>query len=139
MAVERFALPLYLRVEDRNAMAHGVEVRMPFLDHRVVSLAFRLGARWKLHGEYTKVVLRAAMEGRIPEAVRKRVGKFGFPTSANSWFCTTLLQHCQDVLSSHATRESGVWNIPEIHRALDRRDRGSEDLGGRLSDVVELA
>jgi len=139
MSVERFALPLYLRIEDRNAMAHGVEVRMPFLDHRLVSLAFRLGARRKLHGEYTKVVLREAMEGRIPEVVRKRVSKFGFPTSANSWLRTTLLQHCKDVLSSRATRESGVWNIAVIHRALDRHKGGSEDLGGRLFDVVEFA
>ena len=139
MSVERSALPLYLRVEDRNAMAHAVEVRMPFLDHRLVSLAFRLGARWKLHGEYTKVVLRAAMEGRVPEIVRRRVIKFGFPTSANSWLRTTLLQHCKDVLSSRATRESGVWNIAEIQRALDRYVRGREDLGGRLFDVVEFA
>ena len=138
-SIEQSALPLYLRVEDRNAMAHGVEVRMPFLDHRLVSLAFRLGARWKLHGEYTKVVLRAAMEGRIPEVVRKRVSKFGFPTSANRWFGTTLLQHCKDVLSSRATRESGVWNMAEIHRALDRHKRGSENLGSRLFDVVEFA
>src|SRR5690606_7835445 len=38
-------LPLHLRVEDRNSMAHGIEVRLPFLDYRLVSLAFRLGPR----------------------------------------------------------------------------------------------
>ena len=139
VSVARSALPLYLRVDDRNAMAHAVEVRMPFLDHRLVSLAFRLGARWKLRGQYTKMVLREAMEGRVPEIVRTRVKKFGFPTSANTWLRTTLLQRCRDILSSRSTRESGVWNIAEIHRALDRPSDGDNNLGGRLFDVVEFS
>ena len=44
-SVEIESLPLYLRIEDRNSMAHGVEVRLPFLDYRLVTLAFSLGAR----------------------------------------------------------------------------------------------
>jgi asparagine synthase (glutamine-hydrolysing) len=71
-SLEHEPLPLYLRVEDSNSMAHGVEVRLPFMDYRLVSLAFRLGAQWKLHNEYGKFVLRQAMRERIPEIVRTR-------------------------------------------------------------------
>jgi asparagine synthase (glutamine-hydrolysing) len=138
-SVERSSLPLYLRVEDRNSMAHAVEVRLPFLDHRLVSLAFRLNSEWKLQGAYTKVVLRMAMRGRIPEAVRSRVQKFGFPTSANNWFQTVFFERCRDLLTSRATRESGVWNVPEIERALDRHGRGIGNFGERLFDITQFS
>ena len=138
-SVERANLPLYLRVDDRNSMAHGVEVRMPFLDHRIVTLAFRLGAAWKLRGEYTKVVLRQAMRGRIPEIVRNRVPKFGFPTSANDRLGAALLERCRDVLASRATRESDVWNVAEVGKSLDRHERGIENEGARMFKLMQLA
>jgi asparagine synthase (glutamine-hydrolysing) len=137
-SVERSNLPLYLRVDDRNSMAHGIEVRMPFLDHRIVTLAFRLGAGWKLSGQYTKVLLRQAMRGRIPEVVRERVPKYGFPTSANQRLGPALVARCRDVLASRATRESGVWNVAEISKALDAHERGVVDAGERMFKVMQL-
>ena len=137
-SVERSPLPLYLRVEDRNSMAHAVEVRLPFLDHRLVTFAFRLGATWKLRGAYTKFVLREAMRGRIADTVRQRATKFGFPTSVNEWFRGRLYERCRDVLASRAIRESGVWNIGELDRALTRHKNGVEILGNQLFDVVQF-
>ena len=137
-SVERSPLPLYLRVEDRNSMAHAVEVRLPFLDHRLVLFAFRLGASWKLRGAYTKVVLREAMRGRIADSVRQRATKFGFPTSVNEWFRGRLYERCRDVLASRAIRESGVWNVAELDRALTRHKNGVEVLGNQLFDVVQF-
>ncbi|HEX5045995.1 MAG TPA: asparagine synthase (glutamine-hydrolyzing) [Gammaproteobacteria bacterium] len=119
LSVERAALPLYLRVEDRNSMAHAVEVRMPFLDHRLVSLAFRLRSRWKLSGPYTKAVLRTAMEDKIPEVVRTHVQKLGFPSTTNGWFMGKLREYCRDALSSRALRESDIWNLAEVERSLE--------------------
>lgn len=137
-SVERSALPLYLRVEDRNAMAHGVEVRLPFLDYRLVTLAFRLGSHWKLRGEYTKFVLRAAMRGRIPEIVRTRVQKFGFPTSAEHILQTVLLERCRDLVSTRAVRESGVFNIREVDRLLNA-ERTDATFSKRLFQITQLA
>lgn len=138
-AVEQAHLPLYLRTEDRNSMAHGVEVRLPFLDYRLVSLAFRLGNEWKMSGEYTKVLLREAMRHRIPDAVRTRVQKFGFPTAAASWFREELRAPLQDLLTSRAVRESGLWNLPKLQRDLRRHQSGQVNLSGRLFDVVQLS
>jgi asparagine synthase (glutamine-hydrolysing) len=137
-SVERSPLPLYLRVEDRNSMAHAVEVRLPFLDHRLVAFAFGLDGWWKLRGAYTKVVLREAMRGRIPEPIRQRATKYGFPTSVNEWFRGRLYERCRDVLASRAVRESGVWNLPELDRALTNHKNGSEMLGNQLFDVVQF-
>jgi asparagine synthase (glutamine-hydrolysing) len=118
-SVEQAALPLYLRVEDRNSMAHAVEVRMPFLDHRLVSLAFRLRSRWKLSGPYTKALLRTAMEGRIPEVVRTHVRKLGFPSTTSDWFVAKLHDYCGDLIASRSVRESGLWNLAEVERSLE--------------------
>jgi asparagine synthase (glutamine-hydrolysing) len=120
-------------------MAHAVEVRLPFLDHRLVTFAFRLESRWKLRGEYTKFILRAAMQGRIPEIVRTRAQKFGFPTSANKWLHTVLFERCRELLASRSMRESGVWNIRELDRALSSKERCAVALGDRLFDFVQFA
>lgn len=78
-------LPQLLHCEDRNSMAHGVEARVPFLDHRLV--AFTLGLRdgHKLSGGMTKRVLREAMAGVLPEPVRQRTDKLGFATPEAVW------------------------------------------------------
>lgn len=139
VALEEAHLPLYLRTEDRNSMAHGVELRLPFLDYRLVSLAFRLGSEWKIRGEYTKVLLREAMAGRIPEIVRTRVQKFGFPTAAAQWFRGPLREPLRDLVASRAVRESGLWDLRQVDRDLERHERGESNQSGRLFDVAQLS
>jgi asparagine synthase (glutamine-hydrolysing) len=137
-SLERTPMSRILRVEDRNSMAHGVEVRLPFLDYRLVSLAFRLGSEWKLRGPYNKFVLREAMRQRIPEPVRARAEKFGFPTSADAWLRGEHYEPFRDLLASRATRESGLWQIARVEQALERHRRGEISIGGRLFDVAQM-
>ena len=59
-----------LRYTDRNSMAHSREVRLPFLDHRLVELCFRLPFEYKLNGASTKDVMRRALRDVLPEEVR---------------------------------------------------------------------
>ena len=114
-ALEKGLIPVYLRVEDRNAMAHGVEARLPFLDHRLVSLLFSLPAEWKMRGPWTKYVVREAMRGRIPEIVRTRFDKFGFPTGAGQW-AAAWREPVFDLLGSRAARERGIYDVDRILR-----------------------
>jgi len=138
-SVEVSKLPLYLRVEDRNAMAHGVEVRLPFLDYRLVEIAFSAGAQRKLHGARTKCLLRDAMQGRIPESVRTATRKFGFPTSIDSWMRGPLYEPLRDLLSSRVVRESGVWNNDAVAAALEQHRSGVRNHAAQLFDVVQLS
>lgn len=137
-SVEASPLPLYLRVEDRNSMVHGVEVRLPFLDYRLVNLAFSLGSEWKLKGPYTKRLLREAMRGQIPEIVRTRVHKFGFPTSVESWLRGPLYEPLRDLLTSRLVRESDLWNNSAVTAALEQHRTGAANHGARLFDVAQL-
>lgn len=78
-------LQMLLRFEDRNSMAHSVESRVPYLDHRLVEFALGLPDDYKLAGGVTKRVLRAAMTGILPERIRTRVDKIAFATSEARW------------------------------------------------------
>ncbi|MCU0949496.1 MAG: asparagine synthase (glutamine-hydrolyzing) [Burkholderiaceae bacterium] len=138
-SLERDPLPLYLRTEDRNSMAHGVEVRLPFMDYRLITLSFRVGSEWKLRGKYGKHLLREAMKDRIPEPVRSRVDKFGFPNSADHWFRTDLYEPFRDLLFSRSVREAGLWDVEAVGRDLERHRRGECALGSRLFDVAQIS
>jgi asparagine synthase (glutamine-hydrolysing) len=86
LLVKGTSLPMLLRFEDRNSMAHSIEARVPFLDHRLVEFTLRLWDEHKIVGAETKRVLREAMRGVLPEKVRTRRDKLGFATPESAWF-----------------------------------------------------
>lgn len=137
-SIIRDPLPIYLRLEDRNSMAHSVEARVPFLDHRLVSFVLGLPADWKLRGPWNKFVLREAMRGKIPESVRVRVDKMGFPTPARQWFRDRLCDPMLDLLHSRAVRERGIYNVPSIVRDLARHRAGDIDVAVELFRVAQF-
>lgn len=137
-SVERAPLPLYLRIEDRNSMAHSVETRLPFLDYRLVSLVFNMAADWKLRGPWNKFVLREAMRQRIPESVRTRVDKMGFPVPDQKWFANDLYEPMQDLLASQAVRERGIYNVSAIAHDLQRHRDGHSNVASRLFNVAQF-
>jgi asparagine synthase (glutamine-hydrolysing) len=79
------SLPNLLRYEDRNSMAFSVEARVPFLDYRLVGLAFNQVAPWRIHDGWSKWVLRQAMAGQVPGDVLWRRDKVGFATPELRW------------------------------------------------------
>ena len=131
-------LPIYLRVEDRNSSAHSIEARVPFLDYRLVELLFRLPDNWRLRGPSNKYVQREAMRGRIPEIVRTRMDKMGFPTPVKQWFLGPLYEPLRDLLSSRETRERGIYDTDAILADLDRYRRAESKMPGRVFAVVEF-
>lgn len=80
-------LPTLLRNYDRYSMASGVEVRMPFMDHRLVTFCFSLPVESKLGGGYTKRILRDAMRGIVPELILNRRDKIGWNAPLHEWLC----------------------------------------------------
>ncbi|MGC4037900.1 MAG: asparagine synthase (glutamine-hydrolyzing) [Chitinophagaceae bacterium] len=74
-----------LRYADRNSMAHGCEVRLPFLDHQLVEFIFSLPADFKIKEGWTKWILRKAMNEKLPEAITWRKNKIGFEPPQQEW------------------------------------------------------
>ena len=74
-----------LRYADRNSMAHSREVRLPFLDHRLVEFVFRLPDRFLLRAGWTKWILREAFRGIVPAAITNRSDKLGYMPPQQRW------------------------------------------------------
>ena len=100
-------LQMMLRCADRSSMAHSVESRVPFLDHRVVELSLGLPDAYKIGGGVTKRVLRAAMSGVLPDRIRDRVDKVGFETPESRWM----------------TGEERHWFRSQLQEAIERSGR----------------
>lgn len=81
-----------LRNADRNAMAHGVEVRLPFLNHELVQFVFSLPSLFKMHNGYTKHVLRQAMDYMLPKEITWRKDKVGFEPPQQQWMENKQMQ-----------------------------------------------
>jgi asparagine synthase (glutamine-hydrolysing) len=103
-------LPSILRNFDKASMMSGVEIRMPFMDHRLVSFVFKLPLRSKLGDGYTKRILRDAMKDILPETVRTRTTKIGFSAPLNEWFAGPLKSYLLDTVNTKSFREMGLWN-----------------------------
>lgn len=80
------SLPMLLRYEDRNSMAHSVESRLPFLNHELGEYLLNIPSEWRIHKGYSKYIIRKSMEDSIPEHVRVNRKKIGFSTPEYEWF-----------------------------------------------------
>ncbi|NLD57455.1 MAG: asparagine synthase (glutamine-hydrolyzing), partial [Methanomicrobiales archaeon] len=78
-------LPALLHYEDRNAMAFSIESRVPYLDYRFVEYVCALPLDQKIRRGVTKVALRNAIRGIVPESIRCRMDKMGFVTPEEVW------------------------------------------------------
>jgi asparagine synthase (glutamine-hydrolysing) len=137
-AITSAPLPVYLRIDDRNSMAHSIEARAPFLDYRLVALTHQQSAHWKIRGPLTKYLLREAMRQRIPESVRTRVDKWGFPVPAKQWFAGELIEQVEDLLESQEVRERGIYNLDKIRKDYALHKKGLTDISAKLFDVVQF-
>jgi asparagine synthase (glutamine-hydrolysing) len=74
-----------LRYADRNSMAHSREVRLPFLDHRLVEFIFSLPDSLIIRNGWTKWILRQALRGVVPDAILNRIDKLGYEPPQREW------------------------------------------------------
>ena len=122
---ETTSLPSLLRFEDRNSMAHSIEARVPFLDHRVVEFAFRLPASLKINGVETKHVLREAMRGVLPEDIRARKDKIGFRAEpAATWIIAE--GHRDSLIANRTDYEKRWFDGGAVASAIDSPDRSAD-------------
>ena len=81
-----------LRYADRNSMAHGREVRLPFLSHELVEFIFSLPPHFKIRNGWTKWLLRESMKGKLPQNIVWRKDKVGFEPPQHAWMQNNSIQ-----------------------------------------------
>jgi asparagine synthase (glutamine-hydrolysing) len=121
--IVKFSLPVLLRYEDKNAMAHCVETRLPFLDYRLVELLASFPLTQKMHKGWTKYVLRRAMKGVLPPRVLYRKTKLGFDTPEDQWFRQFLRPTVRDVFR-HASFLQQYADLGRLRQIFDRFSSG---------------
>lgn len=112
-----------LRKTDRLSMWHSLEVRVPFLDHKVVEFVATIPARYKLHGMLKKYVLIRSLHGILPENILVR-RKQGFSIPLADWIRGPLRALVRDYLSPSATKELAVFDPEHVRSIIDQHDRG---------------
>jgi asparagine synthase (glutamine-hydrolysing) len=108
-------------------MANGVEIRMPFMDYRLVTLAFALKWNTKLRDGYSKAIIRDALKPFMPKEIVERKTKIGFNTPIAEWMQGAMKEYFEDVVSSQEFYNSSLIqpdavrkNILSITRAADK-------------------
>jgi len=111
--IKRYLPNELLMIADKMSMLNSVEMRVPFLDHRIVEFAARLPVKYKLHGFKTKYLLKEVCKELLPiEILRRR--KIGFSAPIGNWFSKDLRE---DLLRTISTTK--LFNHGEIKKLLE--------------------
>ncbi len=120
---------------DRVAMAHGVETRMPFLDHRVFEFAAALPERSKLQGLREKAILRRWAKDIVPPSVENRPKQPYRAPDVPAFFDHGAPEYVADALSETAIANAGVWDSESVC-GLVRRCEAGRPMGVREGQAL---
>ena len=102
-------LPTLLRNYDKYSMANSVEVRMPFMDWRLVCYVFSLPLKSKLGNGFTKRIQRDALKGILKDDIRLRRDKIGWNSPSHEWFKNTMKDELLILLKDEKSRELNIY------------------------------
>lgn len=122
---------------DRTSMAHSVEVRPPFLDHRIVEFANSLPAQLKIQGKRQKVVLRNLMRGKLGSEILQRK-KTGFDIPTHDWFRGPLRPVLDEALAFAAAEHSEFFNIGRLRSHVQAHVERRANIGFHLWGLTIL-
>lgn len=126
-------LPALLQVEDRMSMAHGLESRVPLLDHALVELIATAPTEVKFEGGRMKQMLRRAFDDVLPQEIFDRRDKMGFPVPLKEWWAADLNDFVQDVFLSRRAAERPFLNAEAALRSFSEAGQFSRKTWGLLS------
>jgi asparagine synthase (glutamine-hydrolysing) len=108
-----------LKYEDRNSMRFSIESRTPFADDiNLIEYVFKIPSVYKIHNGYSKYILREAMKGILPEAIRKRVDKKGFTTPEDKWLKQNKKFVIDVITDSNILKD--VANMNKIKKEIEK-------------------
>jgi asparagine synthase (glutamine-hydrolysing) len=135
---QRYYLPDDILAKcDRMSMAHALEVRPPFLDHRIVEYAASLPENLKIRGSNQKFVLRELMRDKLPRAVLKRK-KEGFDIPTHDWLRGVLKPLLTDTLSPEAVRATEIFDAGRVENMVRDHLGRRANLGFHLWGLLIL-
>jgi asparagine synthase (glutamine-hydrolysing) len=135
---QTFYLPADILTKcDRMSMAHSLEVRPPFLDHRIVEFSASLPERFKIRGGTLKYILRELMKDKLPPAVIRRK-KEGFDIPIHDWFRGPLRPLLLDTLTDEAVARCGLFRPAKVRWLVREHLERRANLGYHLWGLLIL-
>jgi asparagine synthase (glutamine-hydrolysing) len=120
MDLERLSVPALVHYEDRMSMAVAREIRLPFLDYRLVSLLVALPVEYKLRDGWTKWIFRRAMEPLLPKEIAWRKDKQHFIVPQNEWFRSELSEYIRRFVKEEwITEHLGLIDRQKFHKRYE--------------------
>ncbi len=116
---------------DRLSMAHSVEVRPPFLDHRLVEFVFRLPGRMKIHDGVNKAILKKAVSNVLPKQILTRP-KEGFILPYHYWMQKYMMRSIRKTLSPKQLAKHGCFQPAAVQQMLDSFSGGTLEAANRI-------
>jgi asparagine synthase (glutamine-hydrolysing) len=126
-------LPALLQVEDRVSMAHGLESRVPFLDHPLVEFAATMPAAIKFKDGEMKQILRSTARSILPDSIISRKDKKGFPTPLTEWVQGEAHDFVRDIFSSSSAQRRDLINNRVVLDTLAKERKFGRTVWGLLS------
>ena len=126
-------LPALLQVEDRMSMAHGLESRVPFLDHKLIELAATIPADIKFKNGELKRLLVRTFDPILPNSITQRKDKMGFPVPLNEWMQGELKDFICGIFETGRDRGREFFNTDVILENLSKEGKFSRKIWGLLS------
>ncbi|MFL5774527.1 MAG: asparagine synthase (glutamine-hydrolyzing) [Flavisolibacter sp.] len=116
-----------LRLADRNSMAHGAEVRLPFLSHQLVEFLFTLPSEMKIRNGWTKWLLRETVKGQLPEEITWRKDKIGFQPPQKKWMQQPDVKEAISQ-SKKILADEGILNRKAIQKIQPHESYAAENM-----------
>lgn len=120
---------------DYMSMAHSLEVRVPFLDHKVVEYAAAVPPSLRLKGRIDKYILRRAVKNLLPQQIVNR-RKAGFQIPIDTWFRNELATMVRDTLTERATCDLGVFDWTFVDRLVSSHLSAQSNHGLKLLGLI---
>jgi len=125
-------LPALLQVEDRMSMAHGLESRVPLLDHPIVELAATIPANIKFKNGAMKHIFKRALKPFVPQAIYDRTDKMGFPTPLTEWVHGEARDFVRDIFLSSAAQGRQLVDNRKVLEGLESEPKFGRKIWGLL-------
>jgi len=128
----------FLEKVDKSTMAHGIEVRVPFLDAELSRYAMALPSTMKVRRGQKKWILRRALRGILPDAILDSE-KSGFGVPVDHWMRAPLAEYLRSVVLDRAISESGLFDPAAVEQAIHEHSARRKNNGELLYKILNLA
>jgi asparagine synthase (glutamine-hydrolysing) len=125
-------LPALLQIEDRVSMAHGLESRVPFLDHPLIELAATVPANIKFTNGTMKRILKDSMSYCLPDVITNRQDKMGFPVPLVQWMKEDIKDFIFDTFSSQKALNRDLIDNKKVLAGLEKEWKFGRKIWGLL-------